>query len=267
MKALPHCSQMKERASRCRVSLCTRRASARLVRYSHSSQRYGFRPVVTGKGIALGQGDGALHPVGIAILVTEHQSPGTPLYIPSCQQAPQDPPFPRHHMAPGVCTTPPSLPRRGTVPKPPAHENVLPPNCWGSAPTSSWATGSKGSTELGSLQPQHPPRCPTACPQRAALTRVLCHVVLELVHPLALVAAVGAEVLPLLLVDPHVVLGTGQEGRVSMRPCPLPWEHAGRWDASEGLTDSSDISNRVGQGGLSACLADYGQGGSTAGSG
>jgi len=93
---------------------------------------------------------------------------------------------------------------------------------------------------------------------------VLRHVVLELVHPLALVAAVGAEVFPLLLVDPHVVLGTGQEGRVRMRPCPLPWERAGLRGASEGLKDSSDISNRTGQGGLSACPADYGPGASTA---
>lgn len=89
---------------------------------------------------------------------------------------------------------------------------------------------------------------------------MLRHVVLELVHPLALVATVRAEVFSLLLVDPHVVLGRGQEGRVRVRPCPLPWERAGLWDTSEGLKDSSDIPNCMGQGGLSAYLADYKQG-------
>lgn len=38
---------------------------------------------------------------------------------------------------------------------------------------------------------------------------MLGHVVLELVDPLALVATVGAQVLPFLLVDPHVILEAG----------------------------------------------------------
>lgn len=132
------------------------------------------------------------------------------------------PPISKAHSAPGICTIPPSLSPRGTVPNPAAHENLLPPSCWGCFSASSQATGSKESTKLRSLQPQHTPCCPTVCPQWAALTRVLRHVVLELVHPLALVAAVRAEVFPLLLVDPHVVLGTGQEGRVRVRLCPHP---------------------------------------------
>lgn len=94
----------------------------------------------------------------------------------------------------------------------------------------------------------------------ATLTRVLRHVVLELIHPLALVAAVRAEVFALLLVDPHVVLGRGTRGTVRVRPCRLPRGHAGLWDASKGLTGRSEISVRGQEGWLVAW-------GSTAGSG
>lgn len=119
----------------------------------------------------------------------------------------------------------PPHPCHSTVPSPPAYENVLIPSCWGLPPAASWATGSKGSTELGSMQPQQSLQGPTACLWWAALTCVLRHMVLELVYPLALVATVWAEVLPLLFVDPHVVLGTEQEGRVRRRL--LSWECAG----------------------------------------
>lgn len=76
--------------------------------------------------------------------------------------------------------------------------------------------------------PTPPPPCQECwhCPV-ATLTRVLRHVVLELIHPLALVAAVRAEVFALLLVDPHVVLGRGTRGTVRGRPCRLPWGYAG----------------------------------------
>lgn len=47
------------------------------------------------------------------------------------------------------------------------------------------------------------------------LTCVLGHVVLELVDPLALVTTVGAQILPFLLVDPHMVL---EEGRAKQDP-------------------------------------------------
>lgn len=47
------------------------------------------------------------------------------------------------------------------------------------------------------------------------LTCVLGHVVLELVDPLALVATVRAQILPFLLMDPHMVL---KEGRAKNMP-------------------------------------------------
>lgn len=57
------------------------------------------------------------------------------------------------------------------------------------------------------------------------LTCVLGHVVLELVDPLALVATVGAQVLPFLLVDPHVIQ---EEGRA--KSPPRKWAPFGtRW--------------------------------------
>lgn len=48
------------------------------------------------------------------------------------------------------------------------------------------------------------------------LTCVLGHVVFELVDPLALIATLRAQVLPFLLVDPHVVL---EEARAKSRKC------------------------------------------------
>lgn len=64
----------------------------------------------------------------------------------------------------------------------------------------------------------------------ATLTCVLRHVVLELIHPLALVATVWTEVFALLLVDPHVVLDRGIWGTVRTRLCHLPEGHAGPCD-------------------------------------
>lgn len=53
------------------------------------------------------------------------------------------------------------------------------------------------------------------------LTCVLGHVVLELVDPLALVTTVRAQILPFLLVDPHMVL---EEGRAKKDPENVhPW--------------------------------------------
>lgn len=62
-------------------------------------------------------------------------------------------------------------------------------------------------------------------------TCVLCHVVLELIHPLALVATVWAEVFALFLVDPHVVLDRGIWGTVRTRLCHLLEGDAGPCDA------------------------------------
>lgn len=56
---------------------------------------------------------------------------------------------------------------------------------------------------------------PLGLPKPCRLTCVLGHVVLELVDPLALVAAVRAQVLPFLLMDPHMVLKEGKQ-----RICP-----------------------------------------------
>lgn len=85
-----------------------------------------------------------------------------------------------------------------------------------------------GSVELGLRSPMALPcqQCPMA-----TLTCVLCHVVLELIHPLALVATVWAEVFALLLVDPHVVLGRETWGTVRRRLCHLSEGHAGPCDA------------------------------------
>ena len=56
---------------------------------------------------------------------------------------------------------------------------------------------------------------PSGLSKPCRLTCVLGHVVLELVDPLALVATVRAQILPFLLVNPHVVL---EEGRAKSTP-------------------------------------------------
>lgn len=53
------------------------------------------------------------------------------------------------------------------------------------------------------------------------LTCVLGHMVLELVDPLALVATVGTQILPFLLVNPHMVLEGGRTKSLPRRCAPL----------------------------------------------
>lgn len=50
---------------------------------------------------------------------------------------------------------------------------------------------------------------------------MLGHVVLELVHPLALVATVRAQILPFLLMDPHMVLEEGRAKSMPRKCAPL----------------------------------------------
>lgn len=89
-----------------------------------------------------------------------------------------------------------------------------------------------GGTPLGPSKPRR-------------LTCVLGHVVLELVDPLALVATVGAQILPFFLVDPHVVLEEGraeyarkmctlgpQRRRSHPRPTPKRAPRSGHSDAT-----------------------------------
>lgn len=61
------------------------------------------------------------------------------------------------------------------------------------------------------------------------LTCVLGHVVLELVDPLALVATVRAQILPFLLMDPHMVLEEGRAKNMPRKCAPLGTQWMRKW--------------------------------------